>query len=1054
MPGDSKVNSSQIKIITLDNLSTYTGYIEEKNIQVTRDQYTDLPSTKLTDGKSYYITDEGIIIKNGVTYGDATGTDTTYSLSAGTGDDANKIILTPSSGNPDKVTVPYATTAGSADNATTVNNHTVASDVPADAVFTDNNTTYSLSVGTGDDANKIVLTPSTGTADKITVPYASDAGTVNGHSVAVDVPSDAEFTDTTYEEATTSTAGLLSSADKTKLNNLGTAAYRDIPTSGNASTSEVVLGTDTRLTDSRNAADVYSWAKAENKPTYTASEVGAIATTAKGANNGVAELDSTGKVPSSQLPSYVDDVLEYDSLSDFPLTGETGKIYIAKDTNKTYRWSGTTYTEISESLALGETSSTAFRGDHGKTAYDHASDANKLTTAQSSGLYKIATTTEGHIASVTAVAKSDITALGIPGEDTNTTYALSVGSGDDANKVILTPSSGTANKITVPYATKASDADTVKGNIVPVDFEGTTDEWNQLTTEQKKSYDRAIFTDDYDEFVYQDADLIAYDNTNSGLSALNVQDAIDELSSDMPTITDTYSGTSSNGMSGKAVKSAIDALDVTGVSNINAGKTIKSWSETDGKVSITTQDISITKSQVSDFPTLGTASTKDVPTTGNASSTQVVMGNDSRLTDARNAADVSAWAKASTKPTYTASEVGAIASTLKGANNGVAELDSTGKVPSSQLPSYVDDVLEYNDKSSFPSTGESGKIYIAKDTNKTYRWSGSAYVEISESLALGETNSTAYRGDRGKTAYDHSQLTSGNPHNVSKSDVGLGNVTNDKQVKGLSSGTTENHVVAFGADGYTVKDSGYTIGKSVPSDAVFTDTTYSAASDSGISLNSSTKEFSNSGVRSVTYGNTQGTIRVDTNGTATDVCLDGIAYGQVGSTTSLEDMMYDYGGWIEAIVEQPFHLVNRNDKLVLFFYEGHIAYNNPSDDENDVYIRINNDAFKVWRVYYKGSPLTLSSNISFDCGMTYTFTLEYSAEDRWVLVLDDLHSDKAINIEATTVTGGLSGSNVQAQLDDAGDKIKYSKFIGTTTEWNALSTATKKKYDEVLLTDD
>lgn len=100
-----------------------------------------------------------------------------------------------------------------------------------------------------------------------------------------------------------------------------------------------------------------------------------------------------------------------------------------------------------------------------------------------------------------------------------------------------------------------------------------------------------------------------------------------------------------------------------------------------------------------------------------------------------------------------------INSNLKGANNGLAELDANGKVPSAQLPSYVDDVLEYTSQSAFPTTGEAGKIYIAQDTNKTYRWSGTAYVEISPSLALGETSSTAYRGDRGKVAYDHSQST-------------------------------------------------------------------------------------------------------------------------------------------------------------------------------------------------------------------------------------------------------------------------------------------------------
>ncbi len=69
----------------------------------------------------------------------------------------------------------------------------------------------------------------------------------------------------------------------------------------------------------------------------------------------------------------------------------------------------------------------------------------------------------------------------------------------------------------------------------------------------------------------------------------------------------------------------------------------------------------------------------------------------------------------------------------KGTANGYASLDSTGKVPSTQLPSYVDDVLEYNDLASFPATGTAGIIYVAQDTNKTYRWSGSTYVEISAS---------------------------------------------------------------------------------------------------------------------------------------------------------------------------------------------------------------------------------------------------------------------------------------------------------------------------------
>lgn len=109
-----------------------------------------------------------------------------------------------------------------------------------------------------------------------------------------------------------------------------------------------------------------------------------------------------------------------------------------------------------------------------------------------------------------------------------------------------------------------------------------------------------------------------------------------------------------------------------------------------------------------------------------------------------------------------------IPTSQKGANSGVAELDANGKVPSSQLPSYVDDVIEgyksgadfFEDSAHTASkkiTGETGKIYVDLSTNVTYRWSGTAYVEISASLALGETGATAYRGDRGKIAYDHSQ---------------------------------------------------------------------------------------------------------------------------------------------------------------------------------------------------------------------------------------------------------------------------------------------------------
>ena len=127
-----------------------------------------------------------------------------------------------------------------------------------------------------------------------------------------------------------------------------------------------------------------------------------------------------------------------------------------------------------------------------------------------------------------------------------------------------------------------------------------------------------------------------------------------------------------------------------------------------------------------------------------------------------------------------------------GVADGVATLDSTGKVPAAQLPSFVDDVLEVENYEALPETGEAAKIYVTTDTNKTYRWTGVAYAEIPTSIALGETASTAYAGDKGKAVTD--------------------------EVNKIKDGTT---VVPKATDASTV--TGFTVGVNVPADAKFTD---------------------------------------------------------------------------------------------------------------------------------------------------------------------------------------------------------------------------------------
>lgn len=113
---------------------------------------------------------------------------------------------------------------------------------------------------------------------------------------------------------------------------------------------------------------------------------------------------------------------------------------------------------------------------------------------------------------------------------------------------------------------------------------------------------------------------------------------------------------------------------------------------------------------------------------------------------------------------------------LIGEPSGIAELDENGKVPASQLPSYVDDVIEgyykesdgkFYEEATYETEieGEDGKIYISIDSNIQYRWTGSAFSALGGALVLGETSTTAYRGDRGKQAYDVAQ-TVGDVNNL------------------------------------------------------------------------------------------------------------------------------------------------------------------------------------------------------------------------------------------------------------------------------------------------
>lgn len=229
------------------------------------------------------------------------------------------------------------------------------------------------------------------------------------------------------------------------------------------------------------------------------------------------------------------------------------------------------------------------------------------------------------------------------------------------------------------------------------------------------------------------------------------------------------SSTSTNPVQNKVIKSALD-----GKSNSSHTHDDRYYTESEINTKLAAKANSShthTKAQITDFPTSMPAS------------------------------DVSAWAKAASKPSYTIGEV----------SGNLPASRISGTIAAANLPSYVDDVLEgYLNGGKFYSTkdssgaysgeikAEAGKIYVDLSNNKTYRWSGSAYVVISETIALGTTHSTAGYGDESRAAYNHSTETSGNPHHVTKADVGLGSVENKSSATIRSEITKANVTTALG----------------------------------------------------------------------------------------------------------------------------------------------------------------------------------------------------------------------------------------------------------------
>jgi len=567
-----------------------------------------------------------------------------------------------------------------------------------------------------------------------------------------------------------------------------------------------------------------------------------IAVSEKGVANGVATLDATGLVPASQLPSYVDDVLEYTNLAGFPATGETGKIYVAKDTNKTYRWSGTAYVYITsgavDSVAGKTGIVTLVKGDVGLGNVDNTSDANKpVSTAQATAIaLKANIASPTFTGTVSGITKSMV---GLGNVDNTADTAKPVSTAQqtalDLKANIASPTfTGTVAGIT-------------KSMVGLANADNTSDANKPVSTAQQTALDLK-------------ANLVSptFTGTVSGVSKSMVGLANVDNTSDLAKPVSTAQQTALN------LKANLDSPALSGIPSAPTAAVNTNTTQVATTAFVNAEIANDAPSKTGG----GASGTWSIGVTGNA-------GTATTLATARTINGVSF--NGSANITINAVDSTArIASTEKGAVNGVATLDAGGKVPTAQLPSYVDDVLEYANLAGFPATGETGKIYVAIDTNKTYRWSGTAYVYITS----GAVDSVA-----GRTGV----VT------LAKGDVGLGNVDNTSDVNKPVS-TAQQTALNLKANLASPTLTGVPL---APTASVDTNTTQIAttayvksqgfATSSGVTAVSGTAPIVSSGGNTPAISIPAATASVSGHMTSTQASkLDGIATGaQVNVATNL-----------------------------------------------------------------------------------------------------------------------------------------------------------------------
>lgn len=409
-----------------------------------------------------------------------------------------------------------------------------------------------------------------------------------------------------------------------------------------------------------------------------------------GVANGFAPLGSDTKIAAIYLPSFVDDVLEYATQAAFPATGEAGKIYVALNTNKTYRWGGSSYTEISPSPGSTDAVPEGASNLYFTSARAIAAVLTGFSTASSA---------------VVSAADTILIAVGKLQAQLNALKAAPTFTG--AINSTLT----NVNDIYVTVASVDLSTDTIT----------TTTNHNLVA-----------------------GDYVLYSSTNVGMTVDTVANKVANFFVGVPAANKlTFHNTAAEAIAGTGKRDI--SLVGSGVETIAHASRAASFKTGVVNNSNALEVFSYRYSSGNTWLTVATRLQCKTDTVLQGYLEFNPQGNPGGLKynvipNARHdfSVDNVTYLSVRSGGVYATGDlqlngVSVLTTSVVGAANGIAPLGADSRIAAIYLPSFVDDVLEYNTLANFPATGDTGKIYVALDTNRTYRWGGSAYTEISAS---------------------------------------------------------------------------------------------------------------------------------------------------------------------------------------------------------------------------------------------------------------------------------------------------------------------------------